>query len=328
MRHSANKLLFGMLTILHTLAGAECAAARNPIRGTEAFNPMRDHIITLSSGRKLAYAEYGDPNGVPMFYFHGWPSSRLQGELMDKVGRERGIRVVAPDRPGIGLSEYHPRRCLLDWPSVVTELAAHLGWKKFHVIGVSGGGPYVLACAYAMPEQLLSAGVICGAPPLREVGTKELMWTYRLALWGQRHAPLLLAPGLSVSGQLMRLPPNSPLMRFYMRSLCERDKLAISDPELYRILMSSGRVGVRSGARQLAADGSVYSSDWGIDLGNVRFPIHYWHGGRDKNIPAAMAQRFVARLPSAKLTLLPDDGHYSLPMLCNEQIVAELHRMK
>jgi pimeloyl-ACP methyl ester carboxylesterase len=117
-------------------------------------------------------------------------------------------------------------------------------------------------------------------------------------------------------------------MRFYMRSLCERDKLAISDPELYRILMSSGRVGVRSGARQLAADGSVYSSDWGIDLGSVRFPIHYWHGARDKNIPAAMAQRFVARLPSAKLTLLPDDGHYSLPMLCNEQIVAELHRMK
>jgi pimeloyl-ACP methyl ester carboxylesterase len=289
---------------------------------------MRDHVITLSSGRKLGYAEYGDPNGVPMLYFHGWPSSRLQGELMDKTGRQRGIRVVAPDRPGIGLSEYHPGRTLLDWPSVVSELTAHLGWTNFHVLGVSGGGPYVLVCAHAMPDRLLSAGVICGAPPLREVGTHDLMWTYRLALWGQQHIPLLLAPGLSVSGQLMRLPAHSPIMKFYARALCERDRLAISDPELFRILMASGRVGISSGARPLTADGSVYSSDWGIDLGSVRFPIRYWHGGRDKNIPATMAQRLVERLPSAKLTVLPEDGHYSLPMLCNEQIVAELHGSK
>jgi pimeloyl-ACP methyl ester carboxylesterase len=260
-----------------------------------------------------------------MFYFHGWPSSRLQGELMDAVGKRRGIRVVAPDRPGIGLSEFHPGRTLLDWPAVLSELAAHLGWVNYHVLGVSGGGPYVLACAYAMPERLLSAGVICGAPPLREVGTQDLMWTYRLALWGQRRAPLLLAPGLAFSGHLMRLPAHSPIMRAYMAGLCERDKQAISNPNLYRILMTSGREGVLSGARRLSADGAIYSSDWGFDLGSICDPIRYWHGGRDKNIPVSMVERFVEKLPAATLKILPDDGHYSLPMLCNEEIVAELH---
>ncbi len=285
---------------------------------------MRDQILTLSSGRKLGYAEFGDPAGEPMFYFHGWPGSRLQGELMDKVGKERGLRIVAPDRPGIGLSDFEPARRLLDWPPVVQELASRLGCNRFHVIGVSGGGPYVLACAHAMPKRLLSAGVICGAPPLREIGTKELMWTYRLALWGQRNAPRLLAPGLFISGQLMKLPNHSLLVRAYNRALCERDKLAISDPNLYRILTASGRVGIQAGARRLALDGNIYSSDWGIDFGTVRFPIRYWHGGRDKNIPVGMVERFVARLPDAKLTVLPEDGHYSLPMLCNERVVAEV----
>jgi pimeloyl-ACP methyl ester carboxylesterase len=236
--------------------------------------------------------------------------------------------VVAPDRPGIGLSEFQPDRALLDWPADVKELTAHLGWDQFHVIGVSGGGPYVLACAHAMPERLQSAGVICGAPPLRVVGTQHLMWTYRLALWGQRRAPVLQAPGLSIAERLMRLPPDSPLIRMYNRSLCERDRLAIGDHDLYRILTSSGRVGVRSGARQLAADGSIYSSEWGIDLDSVRYPIHYWHGGCDKNIPEAIVRKFVNRLPNANLTVLAEDGHYSLPMLCNDQIVAELHGRK
>lgn len=310
--------------VLLTLAVTSCTGTRGKSVNAPSFDPMHDHILTLSTGRKLAYAEYGDPKGVPMFYFHGWPSSRLQGELMDALGKKRGLRVIAPDRPGIGLSDFQPERTLLDWPPVLAELAAHLGWVNYHVLGVSGGGPYVLACAHAMPERLLSAGVICGAPPLREVGTRDLMWTYRLALWGQRHVPLLLAPGLGVAGQLMRLPPDSALMRAYIRALCERDQLAMHDPELFRMLMASGRVGVTSGVRALSADGNVYSSDWGIDLSSVRFPIHYWHGGRDKNIPASMVERLVQKMPNAKLTVLPEDGHYSLPMLCNEEIVGEL----
>lgn len=285
---------------------------------------MLDQILTLTSGRKLGYAEYGDPKGVPLFYFHGWPSSRLQGELMDAVGKQRGIRVIAPDRPGIGLSDFQPGRALLDWPPVLAELAAHLGWVNYHVMGVSGGGPYVLACAHAMPERLLSAGVLCGAPPLLEVGTKELMWAYRLALWGQRYTPLFLAPGLAVAGRAMRMPMNSPIVRSFVRSLCEQDQVAMRTPELYRILTTSGRVGVGSGSRNLSTDGRIYASDWGIDFSTVRFPIRYWHGGRDKNIPASIVARFVQKLPGARLEVLDEDGHYSLPMLRKDEIVGEL----
>jgi len=285
---------------------------------------MNDHTLTLSSGRKMAYAEYGDPKGVPMFFFHGWPGSRLQGEFMHEVGQKRGVRIISPDRPGIGLSDFQPGRRLLDWPAVIQELAAQLGWANFHVLGVSGGGPYVLACAHAMPERLLSAGVVCGAPPLREVGMQDLMWTYRLALWGQRHLPWLLGAGLAVAEQFMRLPANSPLMAAHISKMCARDKQALHTPELYRILMESGRVGVGSPVRALSMDGDIYSSDWGIDFSRVLFPMRYWHGGKDSNIPVSMVERFVAKMPNASLTVLPEDGHYSLPMLCIEMIVGEL----
>jgi pimeloyl-ACP methyl ester carboxylesterase len=287
---------------------------------------MSDHTITLASGRKLGYAEYGDPAGVPMFYFHGWPGSRLQGEFLHEVGRKRGVRIVSPDRPGIGLSDFQPGRRLLDWPAVVNELAAQLGWTSFHVLGVSGGGPYVLACAHAMPERLLSAGVVCGAPPLSEVGTQDLLWTYRLALWGQRYLPWLLGAGLAAAGQFIRLPAKSPLMAAHIRRMCARDQQTLYHPEHYRILMASGLVGVTSPVRAVRMDGNIYSSDWGIDFSSVRFPIRYWHGGRDSNIPASMVERFVQKMPNARLTIMEEDGHYSLPMLCNDMIVDEMLR--
>lgn len=277
--------------------------------------------MKLSTGRRLGYAEYGDPRGAAIFYFHGWPSSRLQGELMDQVGRQRGLRIIAPDRPGIGLSDFQPGRTLLDWPPVVAELAEHLGWEKFHVLAISGGGPYALAVAHVMPERVLSAGVACGAPPLREVGTQELMWTYRLALWTQRRIPLLLAPGLAVAAQVLRLPHDAPPMRAYIKGLGERDQRAMTDPALFRILMESGREGLNSSARGVTTDGNIYSSDWGIDLARVQFPIRYWHGRLDKNIPLALVERFVQMMPNARLSVMDEDGHYSLPLLRNDELV-------
>jgi len=232
--------------------------------------------------------------------------------------------VIATDRPGIGLSEFQPNRTLLDWPPVIEELATHLGCQKFHVLGVSGGGPYVLVCARVLPDRLLSASVICGAPPLRESGASDLIWTYKLGLWARKNAQFLLPPGLAVAGALMGLRPDSFLVKTYARGLCERDRLAMSDRELFRIMAGSSRLSVGSGARGVSADGDIYASDWGIDRARIDFPIRYWHGGQDKNIPVSMIERFVKSIPGASLTVLADEGHHSLPMLCREEILSQI----
>ena len=116
-----------------------------------------DQTLTLSGGRKLGFAEYG--SGTPLLYFHGHPCSRLEARYL--AGRE-GIRVIGIDRPGMGLSSYQPKRTLISWTDDVVSLADSLGLEKFAVVGLSGGAPYALACAYAIPERISACGIVSG----------------------------------------------------------------------------------------------------------------------------------------------------------------------
>ncbi len=285
---------------------------------------MGDKLFKLSTGRTLGFAEFGDLSGTPLFYFHGWPSSRVQGELMDETGKRRGLRIIAPDRPGIGLSEFHPGRTLTDWPSLMRELAEHVGAEKFYVLGVSGGGPYALVCAHAMPERLLGASVVCGAPSLRSVGTDGLFWAYKLAMWAQHRLPHALWPGLRVSawvaGRKITQWPQTFLSRFY----AAEDRRALQDERMHRIMMQSGREALLGNVSALRLDGMIYQSDWGFDLGEIQMPVRFWHGDEDWNIPLGLAQKTAALVPGAIFTVTPKDGHYSLPLLRADEIVAAM----
>ncbi|MCE9518413.1 MAG: alpha/beta hydrolase [Verrucomicrobia bacterium] len=285
---------------------------------------MGDKVFKLSTGRALGYAEYGDPTGAPLFYFHGWPSSRVQGELLDETGKRRGLRIIAPDRPGIGLSEFHPGRTLADWPSLVRELAEQVGAEKFYVLGVSGGGPYALACAHAMPERLLGVSVVCGAPSLRNVGTDGLFWAYKLAMWVQHRVPFALRHGLRVSawvaGRKITQWPQNFLSRFY----AAEDRRALQDENMHRIMMQSGRIALLGNVSALRLDGMIYQSDWGFDLGEIQMPVRFWHGDEDWNIPLGLAQKTAALVPGAIFKVTPKDGHYSLPILRADEIVQQM----
>lgn len=87
-------------------------------------------------------------SGIPIFHFHGHPSSRLEIRLFDQNSKKFGVHIIGVDRPGIGLSDFKPEFTLLDWPDDIVELADHLGLEKFVVEGISGGGTFALACAY------------------------------------------------------------------------------------------------------------------------------------------------------------------------------------
>jgi pimeloyl-ACP methyl ester carboxylesterase len=65
--------------------------------------------ITLRDGRTLGYAEYGDPNGKPLLWFHGFPGCRLDGKLVEEAAGAAGVRVIAPDRPGMVYRHSSPR---------------------------------------------------------------------------------------------------------------------------------------------------------------------------------------------------------------------------
>lgn len=281
---------------------------------------MSDRFVVLPDQRRLAYQSYGDPAGVPAFFFHGWPSSGSQAVLMDEAGRELGLCIVGVDRPGIGKSDPLPKRRLADWPSDVAHLAKHLSWAKYHLFGVSGGGPYVFATCHALPDCVLSASVICGAPPLSLLGTGQLFWPYRGALLLRRFVPRLLGPAFGLGLRLSYLQPDQWPVRLLLYSLSPADRRALQEATTHQAVVESFRIAVKSGVSGLKMEGDIYTSPWGFDLRDVGVPIHLWHGQRDRNIPWTYSESTAELLPRATTHWTPDDGHYSLPILRAKEI--------
>jgi pimeloyl-ACP methyl ester carboxylesterase len=131
--------------------------------------------LRLRDGRRLAYREYGASEGVPVFFFHGWPGSRLDFAPNEGAARDAGARVIAVDRPGIGESDPQPGRQVLDWPRDVSELADSLGVERFAVLGFSFGGPYARACAYVLADRVTRAGLVSCLGPIDDSNAKRGM---------------------------------------------------------------------------------------------------------------------------------------------------------
>jgi pimeloyl-ACP methyl ester carboxylesterase len=151
--------------------------------------------LRLRDGRRLAYCEYGAAGGVPVFFFHGWPGSRLDFAPNHESAASAGVRVVSVDRPGIGGSDPQPDRQVLDWPTDLGALADALELTRFAVLGFSFGGPYARACAYALPDRVITAGLVSCLGPIDDPAAKRVMPApTRYGLGAARISPLLARP--------------------------------------------------------------------------------------------------------------------------------------
>ena len=165
---------------------------------------QRDQTLTLCSGHTLGYAQFGHPNGYPLVFLHGFPSSRLEAWSLHEMLLRKHIRLIAPDRPGYGLSTPQPRRRMLDHASDVLQLMDKLKVERFAVLGGSGGGPYALACAREMSKERLKAvGLLAamGSWTVRGAGKEveqELMRDLRTSSW-------LLGRGMQVAPGMMKV---------------------------------------------------------------------------------------------------------------------------
>ena len=284
-----------------------------------------NQFLTLRSGRRLCYAEYGDPAGEPLMYFHGWPSSRLQARLLHESARELGLRIVAPDRPGIGNSDPQPGRHLRDWPPILEEVAAQLGFERFLVMGVSGGGPYAIAAASMLPERVRAASVICGAPPLDEFPDRSaLMFPYRVLLKLRPAAPVVMKALLPFCRWVTSKKPDEAPLKWFFRWVSPVDRAALETHEDLQVVIGSFTESLNQGGMPLIHDADIYLDEWRIDYGDITTPIEFWHGGLDHNLPIAMAREIASRIPHAKGHWLDAEGHYSLPINHTRDIVTSL----
>lgn len=266
--------------------------------------------VRLRDGRTLAYSEWGHPQGTPVIYFQGTPSCRLN-HPDETIARALGARLITIDRPGFGRSDAAPARRLLDWPDDVAQLSDALGIQRFALLGISGGGPYVAACAYKIPERLTGVAIVGGAGPIDAPNATEGMARERV--WGarlMRHAPWLLATLI----WLFRHPGRNSRRFFdrFTRELAASDRAIIEQPAMRRMLTESYAESARNGIGGFLVELRVLSEPWGFRLEDIPVDVHIWHGEQDTSTPVSMARYMAAAIPRSELRIFPGEGHFLL----------------
>lgn len=276
---------------------------------------------------ELALAEYGDPAGEPVMYFHGWPGSRLQAKLADRTAREDGWRVVAPDRPGLGQSPFCPERSIAGWPALVAELADWLGWAEFSILAVSGGGPYAQACAAMIPKRLKAVMIISGVPHQHWVEKGEgLTILFKRALAVDRLFPGALRPALWMMREYVTSVKDPQSLVAKLSTLPEPDRKALSDPETFSIVLESLKEAFDQTLDGIMLDGRLIGGNWGFDQSSITMPLTLWHGRLDTVCPIGEVEEGMGRIPSASLRIFDQHGHYSLPIVELRAIFQEFRR--
>lgn len=282
---------------------------------------MAHQTITLRDGRTLSWCEYGPADGTPVLLFHGTPGSRLEHDPFERPTR---VRTIVPDRPGFGGSSPLPGRRLVDWPTDVAQLADVLGLDRFHVGGISGGGPYALVCAAMMPERVLGVGSICGVGPLSMPELRDGMNEQnRMSDEMARNAPEMLfefcegvAAGVAADVEAAFAGGGDAMVPV--------DRATFELPEVRAMLMASYREAFRQNGRCLAEDLIIHSSPWGFDPSEIAAPVLLVHGALDQNVPLSNAEYLARVIPGAHLEVLPDQGHLSVAIHHSVPLVERL----
>ncbi|TMB96046.1 MAG: alpha/beta hydrolase [Chloroflexi bacterium] len=265
--------------------------------------------MRLGDARGLGYAEYGDPAGKPIFYFHGWPSSRLEAWNYHAAGSRLGARIIGVDRPGIGLSSYKRGYKISDWPDDVAALADSLGIERFGVVGISSGAPYSYARARFIQERLTGAAVVSGVGPLDipEPGKYVLKDELR-AIWVARRTPWLARILFGYLFSRMARNPEKSMAKM-IEHMPESDREILTKPDrddgFSEALKEMGRHGMRGAVQTIALEGRP----WGFTLEEVRMKVHVFHGEADSLAFPETARYVSGRLPNCQLHLYPGDGH-------------------
>jgi pimeloyl-ACP methyl ester carboxylesterase len=266
----------------------------------------RTHAV--ADGRRLGYADAGLTSGRPLVFFHGTPSSRLDAVWLHEAASRHGWRLVAFDRPGIGLSSPHPDAGILDLAADVASLLDELGIERAAVLGYSGGAPYALAAAHELADRVDLVGVVSGwGPPDRADAYVDVATIERLSDAIARRAPVLTRAMFAAVSTSLRLAPTASTRLLARRFEGDGPDLKPTSEALNPVLES-----FRQGSAGAARDLHLIVRPWGFDLRDITVPVRLWHGDRDREIPLHHAEYVAEAVPESWLEIIEGGDHLAL----------------
>lgn len=274
------------------------------------------HVSGLPDGRSLGFDDTGDPAGVPVLYVHGSPDSRRARHPDDSIAARLGVRLVAVDRPGAGLSSPNPAGTLASFADDVVALADRLGVNRWRPLGWSAGGPFALAVAARHPERAARVAVVAGLVPFEAYACSGILddadgGRWMVAELGSELGPAGLAG--AAAPMLAPYPCDLALAREHVVEQSDADRRAVlaSIPGALDALAAGVVDAVAEGLAGLTRDLELQVEAPDVDWGSVTAPVDLWYGGRDTAAPAAFGEWWRDHLTASRVTLrtIAEAGH-------------------
>ncbi|MGZ4183800.1 MAG: alpha/beta fold hydrolase [Solirubrobacteraceae bacterium] len=283
-----------------------------------ATTDNRTRFVNGTDGRVLAFEEYGDPGGTPVFLLHGTPGCRLSGRHPDESRVvDAGLRLITYDRPGYGQSARHKGRRVIDCVADIAAIADELGIDRFFVKGGSGGGPHALAVGARLPGRVLRVGCDVGVAPYEAEdidwlagmdpgNVKEFKW----ALAGEDTLRPELERQAKEALAKVEVDPSALLSEF---DLSPADRAVLDDPRVQQRLRTTTREAFANGVSGWVDDDLAFTVPWGFDVSELEVPVEIRYGATDVLVPAAHGEWLTAHIPHATVIVDDTGGHLSTP---------------
>ncbi|KKY33266.1 putative alpha beta hydrolase [Diaporthe ampelina] len=300
--------------------------------------------LALPDGRTLCYSIYGTTEtrtGADQpptaFYFHSFPGSHHEGLATHEAASSHGLRIIAVSRPGYGGSTNDPGRSILSFSQDVLAVADHLHVQRFAVMGISGGGPYVLGCVHSIPASRLAGAVVISGMYPASLGMGGMMLSNRVLFNLAPWVPWLVSYMFDASmGRIARDTEQPGRFRETLaqgfRSLpdADRETAEADGGKVLDLLATSIREAFVDGPEGSTCEARLFGSPWGFDLAELpirKDKLAIYHGGKDIHIPARMAEEAVATMNGVELVLQHEEAHISLYFRKVDEIMGQVERM-
>jgi pimeloyl-ACP methyl ester carboxylesterase len=276
---------------------------------------LRDSTVRMPDGRQLAYTEWGVADGRPVMFFHGTPGGRLWCPD-EEATSAAGVRLICPDRPGVGGSDVLERRTISDWPKDVVALADALGLSTFGVIGCSGGGTSAAACAALIPERLRGAALVVSSGPTEynwaERPGAEDEWTageravFDLAQTDPAAAAKLAGEHFAADAEPWE---EFPAVIRQELEAAEGDRWFYEDASRVAIFEAHMLDWRRQGWDAVGWELIKIYLPWGFRLADITIPVSIFHGAQDPWVTQEQIDWQAKTIPNSTVTVWDDAGH-------------------
>ena len=245
------------------------------------------HTARLSSGHHVRYLDDGPRDELVAVFFGGAGTSvrafRLL-EFMRTLRYELGIRVVAVERNGLGLTPFDPACGPAEHADDVGEVLDLLEVDAFAVVAISGGGPYAARLLARRPESVTSVHLACALSDHRAQSPLDVhlstVWADPVGWW--------------------TFPDSSAVHRIpgFVESAAE---------EATHALWGRGPEATSAGLEQAI---EIYRHEELPELTTMRAPTFLYWGAADEVVSPAHLRRWQEVLATpAVVRLYPGEGH-------------------